>query len=113
MFALEQTRYSSRTRILIICLTLPKSCGARMLDSSPDQPRFDWLSRSEFRLTDVRSSNKGPYAKSGRGRFVLLRRNTSGFRERLRSIDVHQRHASAENCRSKRRIGVWVSRLRL
>ncbi len=48
-----------------------------------------------------------------RGPFVLLRHNTTGFSERFRSIDVHQRHASAKNRRSKRRIGVWVSRLRL
>src|SRR5438105_12951540 len=98
MFALAQTRCSSRTRILIICLTLPKSCGARMLDSSPDQPRFDWLSRSEFRLTDVSSTTKGPDAKSGRGRLVLLRRKTTGFSERLPALDLHQRHARGRNC---------------
>src|SRR5258708_8586287 len=99
MFALAQTRSSSRTRILIICLTLPKSCGARMLDSSPDQPRFDWLSRSEFRLTNVRSSNKGAYAKSGRGPFVLLRHNTTAFSATFRSTEVHHPHATPKNPR--------------
>src|ERR1700719_759282 len=88
MFAHMLRRFWSPTRISIICLMCRISRSKLARESFPVRLRFNWLSQSEFRLTNAKQCNREAYERSVHGQFGFSRRNTTGFSGKFRSSDA-------------------------